>query len=146
MWEKKKEEPRPAAPPLTSQPQAAQPPRPVVPPAAPPSSSTTIGKSMTIVGEIRSSEDLYLDGDVQGSVLVVDHRLTIGPNGKIQSNIKAREVTVMGKVKGDVEAGQKVMIRKNGELIGNIKTTGITIDDEAYFKGSIDIVRPDHKN
>ena len=102
---------------------------------------TTIGKAMTIIGEIHSAEDLYLDGEVQGLLMLGDHRLTVGPNGKVKSDIKAREVTVIGQVQGEIDAAQKVIIRKDGQVVGNIKTAGIMIDDEAYFKGSIDIVR-----
>lgn len=65
----------------------------------------------------------------------------MGPNGKAKSNVKAREVVILGEVKGDIDASHKITIRKQGSLVGNIKTMGIVIDDEAYFKGSIDIVR-----
>jgi cytoskeletal protein CcmA (bactofilin family) len=102
---------------------------------------TAIGKAISIKGDIYSEEDLFVDGQVQGSVELKGGRLTIGPNGKAESNVKAREVVIMGQVRGDVEASQKITIRKQGSLVGNIKTTGIVIDDDAYFKGSIDIVR-----
>ena len=102
---------------------------------------TAIGKAIFIKGDIYSEEDLFVDGEVQGSVELKGGRLTIGPNGKADSNVKAREVVIMGQVHGDVEASQKITIRKQGSLVGNIKTTGIVIDDDAYFKGSIDIVR-----
>jgi cytoskeletal protein CcmA (bactofilin family) len=102
---------------------------------------TAIGKAMTIVGEIYSEEDLFMDGQVRGTVELKDSRLTVGPNGRADSNVKAREVVILGQVRGDVEASQKITIRKQGSMIGNIRTTGIVIDDDAYFKGSIDIVR-----
>jgi cytoskeletal protein CcmA (bactofilin family) len=66
-------------------------------------------------------------------------------NGKVKANIKAREVSILGSVHGDVEAVDKIAIREQGSLVGNIKTAGISIDDGAYFKGSIDIVRPEPK-
>jgi cytoskeletal protein CcmA (bactofilin family) len=69
----------------------------------------------------------------------------VGPNGKTHSTIRAREVVVLGSVQGNVEARDKIAIRKNGKLVGDIKTAGIIIDDGAYFKGSIDIVRTDSK-
>ena len=153
MWEKKNNNPQPGGPRATSAPpqqqpqtQPAAPPaqaKPAVPPQvmAAAAGGTTIGKAMTIIGEIQSQEDLYLDGEVQGLLLLGDHRLTVGPNGKVKCDIKAREVTVIGQVQGDVDAAQKVIIRKDGQVVGNIKTAGIMIDDEAYFKGSIDIVR-----
>jgi len=81
-----------------------------------------------------------VDGDVEGK-LELQHRLTIGPRGKVRANIKAREVVVAGDVQGNVEASDKITIHKNGSLIGDIKTAGIVIDDGAYFKGSIDIVK-----
>lgn len=99
-----------------------------------------IGASMKIKGDIRSDEELYIDGEIEGS-LELRHSLTVGPNGKVRANIKAREVTVLGSVRGNVEVTEKIAIRQNGSLIGDIKTAGISIDDGAYFKGSIDIVR-----
>lgn len=150
MWEKRHNNPPPGGPKATSaptqQPESMVPPvqaKPAVPPQvmAAAAGGTTIGKAMTIIGEIQSQEDLYLDGEVQGLLLLGDHRLTVGPNGKVKCDIKAREVTVIGQVQGDVDATQKVIIRKDGQVVGNIKTAGIMIDDEAYFKGSIDIVR-----
>lgn len=110
--------------------------------AAPPEKQgATIGKAVSIKGDIYSEEDLYIDGEVQGTLQVKNSRLTIGPNGKATSNVKAREVVIQGKVQGNVEASQKITIRKEGSLVGDIKTAGIIIEDDAYFKGSIDIVR-----
>ena len=105
----------------------------------------TIGKAVTVKGDIYSEEDLFIDGEVQGTLHVKDSRLTIGPNGKAQSNVKAREVVIQGKVQGNVEAQQKITIRKEGSLVGDIKTAGIIIEDDAYFKGSIDIVRKENE-
>jgi cytoskeletal protein CcmA (bactofilin family) len=100
---------------------------------------------VTIKGEIHSEEDLYIDGKVEGLLDLKDHKLTVGPNGRADTNITAREVVVMGTVHGNIEAQQKITIRKDGNLIGNIKTTGIIIEDDAYFKGSIDIVMKSDK-
>jgi cytoskeletal protein CcmA (bactofilin family) len=105
----------------------------------------TIGKAVKILGDIHSNEDLYIDGEVQGSLDVSNSRLTIGPNGKAKSNVRAREVIIQGQVQGNVEATQKITIRKEGSLVGDIKTTGIIIEDDAYFKGSIDIVRKEQE-
>ena len=106
--------------------------------------SATIGASMTIKGEISSREDLLIDGEVDGAV--ESHNvLTVGANGKVRANIKAREVVVYGSVRGNVEVVEKIAIREQGSLVGDIKAAGISIDDGAYFKGSIDIVRPDPK-
>ena len=71
--------------------------------------------------------------------------LTVGPNGQIRANIKARDVVIFGSVRGDVDVTEKIAIRGQGSLIGNIKCAGIMIDDGAYFKGSIDILRPEPK-
>ena len=142
MWEKRKSEPAAA-------PNASAPPNPAAHAAAAPTparvesagAGTAIGKAVTIIGDIVSAEDLFVDGDIQGNLDVKSSRLTIGPNGKAKSNVRAREVIIQGKVQGDVDASQKITIRREGSLVGNIRTTGIIIEDDAYFKGSIDIVR-----
>ena len=101
-----------------------------------------IGASMNIKGEIRAREELLVEGEVEG--LVESHSMvTVGPNGKVRANIKAREVVVFGTVCGNVEVAEKIAIRDHGSIIGDLKTTGIRIDDGAYFKGSIDISRPE---
>ncbi len=79
---------------------------------------------------------------MEGSVELKEHRLTVGPNGKIQAGIKAREIVVLGQIHGNVEASDKIDIRKEARLVGDIKTSRIVIEDGAYFKGSIDIMRP----
>ena len=102
--------------------------------------AAAIGASMIIIGEIYSREELLVDGEVDGK-LELQHRLTVGPNGKVRATIKAREVVVFGNVQGDVEVSDKITIKKGGSLVGDIRTAGIVIDDGAYFKGSIDIVK-----
>jgi cytoskeletal protein CcmA (bactofilin family) len=104
------------------------------------SSVAAIGTSMIIKGDIVSREELYVDGEVEGK-LELQHRLTIGPRGKVRANIKAREVIVLGDLRGNVDVSDKITIQRNGSLIGDIKTAGIIIEDGAYFKGSIDIVK-----
>jgi cytoskeletal protein CcmA (bactofilin family) len=121
-----------------------------VPTSLPPSraataSTATIGPSMRIKGEIYTREELMVDGDVEGTV-ESESLLTVGANGKVKANIKAREVVIFGSVHGNVEVSGKIAIREQGSLIGNIKSAGIGIDDGAYFKGSIDITRPDPKS
>src|ERR1051326_2750618 len=102
-----------------------------------------LGPSVVVKGEIRSQEDLTINGEVTGLVEVIGHRLTIGPNGNLQTNgVKAREVIVMGKMKGSVEATEKVYIRKDAQLVGDVQTAGIVIEDGGYFKGGIDIRKP----
>ncbi len=99
---------------------------------------------MHIKGDIRTREELLVDGEVEGS-MESQSLLTVGPNGKVRANIKAREVAIYGSVRGNVEVSEKLSIREQGSLIGDIKSAGISIDDGAYFKGSIDITRPEPK-
>jgi cytoskeletal protein CcmA (bactofilin family) len=107
--------------------------------------SATIGKAVMIKGQIFSREDLVIDGEVEGSVEAQEHRVTVGPNGKVQAGVKAREIVVLGAIHGNVEAADKIDIRKDARLVGDIKTSRIVIEDGAYFKGSIDIIKPDAK-
>ena len=105
--------------------------------------SATIGKSVVIKGQILSREDLVVDGEVEGTIELQENRLTIGPNGKVTASVKAREIVVLGTVHGNVEASEKIDIRKDAKLVGDIKTLRIVIEDGAYFKGSIDIIKPE---
>lgn len=153
MWEKRKDDPRSATQRGIPAPQqtpaavavAPRPETPPPPPQAAPPPRTTIGSAIRIKGEIHSKEDLYLDGEIEGKLELAERHLTVGPKGKVNSDIRAGEVTIFGSVKGNVHASQKLAIRKDGQMVGNITTSGITIDDEAYFKGNIDIVRKDDK-
>ncbi len=104
-----------------------------------------LGKSVMVKGQIQSREDLTIDGEIEGTIELLEHRLTIGPNGRVVANIKAREIVVLGTVNGNVEAVEKIDIRKDGKLVGDIKTARIVIEDGAYFKGSIDITRAEPK-
>lgn len=105
--------------------------------------SAVLGKSVIVKGQIFSREDLTIDGEVEGTVECQEHRLTVGPNGKVKASVKAREVVVLGTIHGDVETSDKIDIRKDAKLVGDIRTARIGIEDGAYFKGNIDIVRPD---
>jgi cytoskeletal protein CcmA (bactofilin family) len=107
---------------------------------APSSGPTVFGKSMKIVGEVTSDEELYLDGDLDGK-LNLSNRLTVGPNSKINANIKAQEIVVFGTIRGNVESETRVSLRTGASIVGDIKTAGIVIEDGAYFKGGIDISR-----
>lgn len=98
-----------------------------------------IGKSVMIKGELSGSEDLYLDGEVEGSIELHDHNLTVGPNGRVKANINAKEVIIQGKVDGNITGSERVELRKSGVLVGDIVTQRIVIEDGAYFKGGIDI-------
>jgi cytoskeletal protein CcmA (bactofilin family) len=111
--------------------------------AEPRGGAATIGKAVKVVGQIFSREDLYVDGEVEGTVEALEHKLTIGPNGTVRATIKAREVVALGAIHGNVEATDKIEIRKDAKLTGDIRTARIIIEDGAYFKGSIDIVKPE---
>ncbi len=105
-----------------------------------PQRPTIVGKTMKIVGEVVSEEELYIDGELEGT-LELRNPLTIGPNSKVIANIKATEIVVFGSVRGNVEALNRISLRAGASMIGDIKTAGIIIDDGAYFKGGIDISR-----
>src|SRR5512143_2989808 len=99
----------------------------------------TIGKSLVIKGEVTGSESLYIDGRVEGSINLSGNRVTIGRNGVVNANINAREIVVTGKVRGNLVASDRVDIRNEGSLTGDVIAQRISIEDGAYFKGGIDI-------
>ena len=99
----------------------------------------TIGKSLVIKGEVTGSESLYIDGRVEGSINLAGNRVTIGRNGVVAANINAREIVVLGKVRGNLTASDRVDIRSDGSLTGDVIAARISIEDGAYFKGGIDI-------
>jgi len=115
------------------------------PAAAQPSSGeqATIGKGLTIKGEINGSESLYIDGKVEGSVNLPGNRVTVGRNGQVAASINAREIVVLGKVRGNVTATDRVDIRAEGSLSGDVAAARISIEDGAFFKGGIDIRKPE---
>jgi len=167
MWNKRRDEepPKPYKPvaPQGALPLAASAPAPVAPSPVEvkkemtPVSSTpvtkfeadsrghvaAIGKSVKVVGQIYTKEDLFVDGTVEGTVEASEHKLTIGPHGTMQASIKAREVLALGTIQGNVEAYERLEIRKDAKLVGDIRTARIIIEDGAYFKGSIDIIKPE---
>ena len=105
----------------------------------------TIGKGLTIKGEINGSESLYIDGKVEGSVNLPGNRVTVGRNGQVAASITAREIVVLGKVRGNVTATDRVDIRAEGSLSGDVAAARISIEDGAFFKGGIDIRKPESK-
>jgi cytoskeletal protein CcmA (bactofilin family) len=96
-----------------------------------------IGKSVLVKGELSGSEDLYLDGEVEGSVELRGHSLTVGPHGRVRAHTRAKDVVVHGKVDGNIHA-DRVELKKSAIHVGNIVTQRVIIEDGAYFKGSID--------
>src|SRR5580700_3924284 len=111
-------------------------PRPV---ATTTSDQATIGKSLVIKGEVTGSESLYIDGRVEGSINLSGNRVTVGRNGVVSANINAREIVVLGKVRGNLTASDRVDIRSDGSLTGDVVAARISIEDGAFFKGGIDI-------
>ena len=107
--------------------------------------TATIGKAVKIIGQIYTKEDLNVDGDVEGTIESQDNKVTIGTTGRVQASVKAREVVILGQVQGNVEATDKVDIRREAKLVGDITTARISIEDGALFKGSIDIKKPEPK-
>lgn len=98
-----------------------------------------IGKSVLVRGELSGSEDLYIDGQVEGTIELREHNLSVGPNGRVEANINAKEVVILGTVKGTVRTADRIEIRKSGSLVGDCVAARVIIEDGAYFKGSIDI-------
>ena len=150
MW-KRDESVKPAAPPAST---------PVVAPSAPsaaaPSASeprahlgrdmVNIGKSVVIKGELSGSEDLTIEGHVEGRIDLKDNVLTIGPNGKIKAEVFAKSVVVLGEVTGNVTASEKVDIRDNGSVDGDIASPRVAIAEGAHFRGSVDMQRAGQKS
>ena len=110
--------------------------------AVPPGEQATIGKSLVIKGEVSGSESLYVDGKIEGAINLPGNRVTVGRNGQVAANIMAREVVVLGKVRGNVHASDRVDIRSEGSLTGDVIAARISIEDGAFFKGGIDIRKP----
>ena len=102
----------------------------------------TIGKSLIVKGEVSGSESLYIDGKVEGAINLPGNRVTVGRNGQVAANIMAREIVVLGKVRGNCQASDRVDIRSEGSLTGDVIAARISIEDGAFFKGGIDIRKP----
>lgn len=140
----------PAPAPVSHQPQAAAPqpvqqaaaPKPVAPSNPEVKQEARLGKSLTIKGDISGTENLYVDGEVHGKIELKGHHVTVGPNGKVHADISARGITILGYLQGNLRAEEKVNIRQTGTVEGDLVTVGISIEEGAVFRGSIDIVKP----
>ncbi len=108
-----------------------------------PIEQATIGRSLVIKGEISGSESLYVDGRIEGTISFKEHRVTVGRNGVVAANIVAREVVVMGKVTGNIECSDRVDIRSEGSLTGDIISRRISVEDGAMLRGSVQLAPAD---
>jgi cytoskeletal protein CcmA (bactofilin family) len=145
MW--KRDEPaKPASPAATPSPTVAPAPEPAVRPSVgehqrQERSTVNIGKSVVIKGELNGSEDLTIEGQVEGKIELRQNVLTIGANGKIKAEVFAKAVIILGEVTGNVTASEKVEIRDNGSVDGDIASPRVAIAEGAHFRGSIDMQR-----
>jgi cytoskeletal protein CcmA (bactofilin family) len=152
-WEKKNrpssaQEPRPVS-------SLATPPKPEDHPSEPtprdyemPSSSqnqTVLGQSIVLHGEMSGKEDLLIEGQLEGTISLPEHTVTVGSHGEVKAEVHARQVIVLGALTGNITATERVEIRKTGQVVGDLVAAAVAIEDGAYFKGSIDILRePSH--
>src|ERR1700732_1235308 len=104
-----------------------------------PVEQATIGRTLVIKGELSGADALYIDGRIEGKIHMPDNRVTIGRNGSVQANITAREVVVMGKVNGNIECSDRVDIRSEGSVTGEVSTVRISVEDGAVLKGGIQV-------
>ncbi len=105
----------------------------------------TIGRSLVIKGEVSGSEPLYIDGRIEGTINLADNRVTVGRNGNVSANVTAKEVVVMGKLQGNVTVTDRVDIRAEGALTGDVVAHRLSIEDGAFFKGSVDLKKSEQK-
>lgn len=110
-------------------------------PEANAAAAPAIGKGVVVTGRVSGLGDLYVDGEVDGCIELNGHNLTVGPNAKIRAKITARTLTLLGTSVGDVEVTEKITVKKAARLTGNIRAVDITIEDGAYFRGSIDLIK-----
>ncbi len=111
-----------------------------------PIEQATIGRTLVIKGEISGSESLYIDGRIEGTLTFKDHRVTVGRNGVVAANISAREVVIMGKVTGNIECSDRVDIRSEGSLTGDIQSRRISVEDGALLRGSVQLSPAEQKS
>jgi cytoskeletal protein CcmA (bactofilin family) len=104
-----------------------------------------IGKSVVIKGEVSGSEDLFVDGEVEGSIDLRNHSLTVGPNGKVKASVTAKSIVVQGKVDGSMTASDRLDLRKSAVVTGDVTTQRIAIEEGAFLKGKVDIQKDQGK-
>ncbi len=111
-----------------------------------PVEQATIGRSVVIKGEVSGTESLYVDGRIEGTVNFAEHRVTIGRNGSVAANISAREVVILGKVQGNIQCTDRLDIRSEGSLTGDVITQRISVEDGAVLKGSVQVRAVEQKH
>ena len=99
-----------------------------------------IGKSVTIKGDVSGSEDIYVDGQVEGSISLGGNSLTVGPDGRVKANITAKNVAVSGSIEGNLQVSERTEMRKSAVVNGDVQTRRIAIEEGAYFKGKLEIL------
>jgi cytoskeletal protein CcmA (bactofilin family) len=105
--------------------------------------SAVIGKTVVVTGKVTGKEDLLIDGRLDGDVELPEHRLTVGATGQVHGGVKAREIVVYGAIQGNLEASERVEIKKNARVVGDLRAQRPVIEDEAYFKGNVETIRVD---
>ncbi|MBI2956735.1 MAG: polymer-forming cytoskeletal protein [Acidobacteria bacterium] len=104
-----------------------------------------IGRSVSIKGELAGSEELVIDGEFEGSIELADNSLTVGREGRVEANVRARDIVVEGTVRGQIHAADRLHVAKSANVMGDLVAARISIEDGAYFKGSIDVQKPEEQ-
>jgi len=117
-----------------------------VKPATSPMDQANIGRSLVIKGEVTGAESLFIDGRIEGSINFPDNRVTVGRNGNVAANITAKEVVIMGRVQGNVECSDRLDIRSEGLLSGDVITHRISVEEGAILKGGVEVRNPEKNN
>jgi len=106
---------------------------------------TVLGRSVVVSGELSGAEDLLIEGQLEGTIRLQEHTLTVGQPGQVKAEVNARQVVVLGTVLGNITARERIEIRKTGHVVGDLVSAGVAIEEGAYFKGSIDILREEER-
>jgi len=146
MWRKQEE---PKTPSTTGEVKVPPKVEPAMPKAMPQREASAPGghltKALKIKGEITGSEDIFIDGEVHGQIRIAEGKVTVGPSGRLAANVEAREIVVRGKVKGDLNARERVQIDSGGSIIGDVVTRRIAIDDGGEVRGHVDTTRSEER-
>jgi len=151
MWNRGKREDEPAPPrPVSTPPSSADLAREGIPLSTFPTQKrddfstrggAVIGKSLSIKGTLTGREDVLIDGRVDGDVELLENRVTVGAGGHVQGGVRGKEVVIYGTVNGNLEASEKIEIRRDAKVVGDLRACRIVIEDEAYFKGNVDTIK-----